>query len=745
MNPKYYILLVVLAAYLFPAATIQAQASSPLTGPNIIVILADDLGYQDVGFNGCEDIPTPNIDRIAREGVRFTDGYVTYAVCGPSRAGLMTGRYQDRFGFGRNPLLAPNDPGQGLPLSEETMATVLGRAGYRNMAIGKWHLGAHRSQWPLNRGFDEFFGFLSGGHRYFPEEWTLADLSEITNQWDGYRTWLMRNNGRVEEQEYLTDALSREAVEFVERTAESGQPFFIYLAYNAPHTPLQATEQYLSRFSHIPDQKRRTYASMVSAMDDGVGLLLDQLDELGIADETLVFFLSDNGGPEPVNASDNGPLREGKGSLYEGGIRVPFAVRWPGVFPGGTVYREPVISLDIMATAVALAGASASKPLDGVNLAPYLAGEITGRPHDHLFWRKFDQDWHASRAGEMKLLRSKDAEAELYDLANDLGEKEDIAVAGATTTGRIASAYQAWVSAMQDPVFMGLMEDEAYTRQHPDRFAIPAPRQIDSRAPLKKEGYRLTWSEEFNEDGRPDTLKWSFEKGFVRNRELQWYQPQNAAVKNGCLVITGQREQVVNPGYDPDHADWRRSRPAAYYTSASINTRGKFSFKYGMMEVRARIDTTMGSWPAIWTLGVERSWPSNGEVDVMEYYRVDGDPAILANAAWGGTDNWKPNWDDVKISFSEFLEMDPDWPEKFHTWKMEWDSSCVRLYLDEQLLNEVNVGAATYPDGFNAFRQSHYILLNLAIGSNGGDPSAASFPIQYEVDYVRVYEMDRSR
>jgi len=732
--------------------------------PNVIVILLDDLGYADVGFNGCADIPTPNIDRIANEGVRFTEGYVTYAVCGPSRAGLITGRYQDRFGFGRNPLLAPNDPGQGLPLSEETMAAVLAKAGYRSMAAGKWHLGAHRSQWPLNRGFDEFFGFLSGGHHYFPEEWTVADLSEIRGQWDGYRTRLMRNDGRVDEQEYLTDALSREAVNFTERMAGGEAPFFLYLAYNAPHTPMQAPEKYLDRFTHISNQKRRTYAAMVSAVDDGVGMLLDKLDALGIADETLVFFLSDNGGPEQVNGSDNGPLREGKGSLYEGGIHVPFAARWPGVLPEGVDYVYPVVSLDIMATAVALAGADTRNPLDGVNLVPYLTGEVKGIPHDQLFWRKFDQNWHAVRSADMKMLHRQGTAREFYDLGKDPGEKENLAPVNetetraatetgnrngqrtgqgdptATGTEHMVQAYAEWNAGMKDPVFLGLMQNNAYDQLHPDRYSIPDPRAPEQIAPKTRKGYRLTWSEEFNETGRPDTTKWSHEHGFVRNRELQWYQPKNAAVQDGMLVITGKREQVENPGYMPHSNEWRKSRPSAAYTSASINTRGKFSFMYGMMEVRARIDTSMGSWPAIWTLGMERRWPANGEVDVMELYRVEGESTILANAAWGSQKSRDPVWDDAKIPITAFLEKDPEWPEKFHIWKMVWDADHIRLYLDEQLLNEIRIAEATYSDGFNPFRQPHYILLNLALGANGGDPAGATFPIRYEVDYVRVYE-----
>lgn len=256
--------------------------------PNVIIILTDDQGYKDVGFNGSTEIPTPNIDRIAKNGVVFSNGYVSYGVCGPSRAGLMTGRYQDRFGFGRNPLLAPNDITQGVPLEEEMISEALDNGGYNTLAIGKWHLGAHKDQRPLKQGFDEHFGFLSGGHRYFPEDWTLNNLSDIRSQGDGYRTKLLHNGERIEEKEYLTDALSREAVNFIKK--DRNEPFFIYLAYNAPHSPLQATEKYLKRFPNITERKRKIYAAMVSAVDDGVGNVLDALDEMGITDNTIVYF-----------------------------------------------------------------------------------------------------------------------------------------------------------------------------------------------------------------------------------------------------------------------------------------------------------------------------------------------------------------------------------------------------------------------------------------------------------------------
>lgn len=256
----------------------NAKRDIQASKPNVIIILADDLGYADVGFNGSTEIPTPNIDRIAKEGVVFTNGYVTYSVCGPSRAGLITGRYQNRFGYATNPIIAPDDPNMGLPLSERTLATELKTAGYTNGVIGKWHLGTHESLKPDKRGFDHFFGFLSGGHRYFPEEYIFKDLSEVKKDWDWYQTKLLLNNEPVEETDYLTDALSREAVKFID--ANRDHPFFLYLAYNAPHGPLQATAEYLSRFSHIENEKRRTYAAMVSAMDDGIGKVLDKLKAL---------------------------------------------------------------------------------------------------------------------------------------------------------------------------------------------------------------------------------------------------------------------------------------------------------------------------------------------------------------------------------------------------------------------------------------------------------------------------------
>lgn len=270
-------------------------------------------------------------------------------------------------------------------------------------------------------------------------------------------------------------------------------------------------------------------------------------------------------------------------------------------------------------------------------------------------------------------------------------------------------------------------------------YAISNGQSI-SGDPSEKAGYRLIWHDEFNELGEIDTTVWSFEHGFKRNQELQWYQRENASLGNGVLTIVGRREKIKNPAFDPASDDWRRNRAFAEYSSSSLNTRGKQTFLYGVIEVRAKIDTVMGLWPAIWTLGVSKKWPANGEVDIMEFYRVNGKGTILANAAWAQKGKHGPIWDNRKIPLDEFFKKDSEWSEKFHEWKMDWTPDYIRIYLDDELLNEIDLSRTINPDGFNPFHQPHYILLNLAIGGNGGDPDNTLFPRKYEIDYVRVYQ-----
>jgi arylsulfatase A-like enzyme len=443
--------------------------SSSDNAPNIIVIISDDQGYADVGFHGSKEIFTPNIDRIASNGVVFSQGYVSYAVCSPSRAGLITGKYQNRFGYTRNILLAPKDSLMGLPLSEQTLPDVLNNVDYKTKAIGKWHLGAHESLIPERRGFDEFFGFIIGGHRYFPEDLTLNDLTEARRQMDGYITRIYDNGKRIDTKKYLTEELSDNAVQFIEDNSDD--PFFLYLSYNAPHTPLQATKRDLERNNHIEIEKRRTYAAMVSSMDDGIGLILDKLEEKKISENTIVIFFSDNGGVEWYNFSDNGILRGIKGDFFEGGIRVPFTMQWPKKIKPGIIYDKPIIALDVFATVASAASAEKyiRNDIDGVDLLPYINGEKSGMPHEYLYWQNPDKDIDVVRDDRYKYLRIKGDEY-IFDLKNDISEETNIIDSSKPIYDRLKSQFKEWEKDMIDPVFMDLGMGKEYNKLNPDRW-----------------------------------------------------------------------------------------------------------------------------------------------------------------------------------------------------------------------------------------------------------------------------------
>ena len=257
-------------------------------------------------------------------------------------------------------------------------------------------------------------------------------------------------------------------------------------------------------------------------------------------------------------------------------------------------------------------------------------------------------------------------------------------------------------------------------------------------AELTSDDYKLVWADEFDIDGKPDPANWNYEKGFVRNEEFQWYQEENATCKKGKLVIEALRERTENPNYVSGSTDWRINREFAEYTSSSLTTKGLHSWKFGRFEMRAKIDTRPGLWPAFWTLGVSRDWPRNGEIDIMEYYK----DKLLANIAWGGREKWQPVWDTFILPLDSLKEKDGDWSGKFHVWRMDWEEEYIRLYLDDVLMNSADLSATINrdPEGANLFLQPHYIIVNLAIGGTaGGDPSRSLFPAFYEIDYVRVY------
>ena len=440
-----------------------AAAHAAERRPNILVIVADELGYSDVGFQGARDIPTPHLDRLAASGIRCTDGYVSYPVCSPSRAGLITGRYQQRFGYEFNPKWDATAATHGLPLSEATLADSLRSAGYTTGAIGKWHLGAHPQFHPNRRGFDDFFGFLGGGHRYLPGSAVEVEIGagkKAASSGDAEHTSpLLRNSTEVPEVGELTTRLGEEATASITRYAKDPKPWFLYLAFNAPHTPMQARADQLARFASITDERRRTYAAMVATVDEAVGRILGALDATGQRERTLIFFISDNGGPmtkRNANASVNSPLRGQKGDVFEGGIRVPFIVAWPARIPAGRTYSQPVIALDILPTALAAAGATRDAKLaalDGVDLLPFLTGKNTAAPHPRLFWRMDAGEAFAVREGNWKWLRTYQNAPQLYDLSADLGETRDLASSRPEIAERLAAAAAEWNHGLIAPSF----------------------------------------------------------------------------------------------------------------------------------------------------------------------------------------------------------------------------------------------------------------------------------------------------
>lgn len=400
--------------------------------PNVVILMADDLGYADLGCQGRnKDVRTPHIDALAAGGVRFTNAYATASMCAPARAGLLSGRYQQRCGFEFDvgaPPAAHASQTFGLPREEATLAERLKTAGYATALVGKWHLGFSEHLQPTARGFDSFFGFLTGWHTYLPGGRNVGTL--------------LRNGAAAKEEDYLTDAFAREACEFVARKGHGS--IYLHLAFNAVHFPMMATPALEERCKHIADPQRRTYAAMLLAMDDAVGRVLATLREKQAGDNTLIFFLGDNGGSPNQNWADNSPLRGEKMQMYEGGIRIPMILQWKGRIPAGQVCEHPVSALDIHATVLAAAGipAPVDKPLDGVDLVPFVTGERSGPPHETLFWR--DGSGIAVRKGDWKLLQSNGGHGQLYNLRSDISERDDLAAKEPQKFDELVAAWDAW-------------------------------------------------------------------------------------------------------------------------------------------------------------------------------------------------------------------------------------------------------------------------------------------------------------
>lgn len=448
--------------------------------PNIVVIIADDLGYADVSAYHAGRIPTPNIDRLGREGVTFTQGYVTAPICSPSRAGLMTGRHQQRFGFEYNNGPAARDIGErlGLDPRERTLADLLRAAGYRTGAIGKWHLGSSDEHYPTNRGFDEFWGFLTGQTNFIrpdaPEAVNGAEVREDASgggELERPSAVVRPANAIVTGPDrtpvdladgYLTEQITDRALEFIDRNRD--RPFFLYVAHAAPHTPLQTTRKYYDRFPGISSKPARVYAAMVSALDDQVGALLDGLASRGLDRNTIVIFLSDNGCAAYIDGlCSAAPVAGGKLTYLEGGIRVPYLLRWPARIAPGLVHARPVSTLDVVPTALAAAGTAlpADRSYDGRDLLPQIA---SGSARPALFWRT--KPIAAVRDGDWKFVRDLDGGEALYNLSSDPREEVNLIAREPRRAAALRADWKRWNDQMAEPGWTGRFTEFDFGGRH---------------------------------------------------------------------------------------------------------------------------------------------------------------------------------------------------------------------------------------------------------------------------------------
>lgn len=435
--------------------------------PNIILLFSDDAGYADFGFHGSEIMKTPYLDQLAKDGVRFKQAYVSDATCGPSRAGLMTGKYQQRFGFEENNVpgymsanSAADGSDMGVPVNENTIGQHLQNQGYATAFYGKWHLGGADKFHPTKRGFDEFYGFRGGARSYFAYSKDPASKLDLNE----------RGFGNLEEPKgYYTDVLAAEAIAFIEKNAKQSRPFFTFLSFNAVHTPMDATPEDLAQFPNLSG-KLKTLAAMTLALDRASGQIINKLKQLGIDDNTIVIFTNDNGGPSDKNASSNAPFSGTKSNHLEGGIRVPFLMKWPGRIKANTTYNNPISLLDVLPTFYSAAGGNVSdlKNIDGVDLMPYISGVNTTRPHEELYWKK---DTRATiRQGDWKLIRFPDRPAELYQVSHDIRETNNVASEYPEKVKELFKKIFAWESTLERPRWLLKREFENYDINRMDKY-----------------------------------------------------------------------------------------------------------------------------------------------------------------------------------------------------------------------------------------------------------------------------------
>lgn len=715
--------------------------------PNIILIVSDDQGYADLSPSAAPDITTPGLERLGNSGMRFTQAYVTAPICNASRLGLMTGMYQQRLGTYWYDSKGIQDAA--------TLAEVLKKQGYVSGYVGKVHYGKgddpqHRD-FPLNHGFDYFYGFF-GGHKHYlihndaEEEQFKAKARQHGRE---ERTLAMgamwENREKVDEQGFSTELFGQKARDFIDRNRK--RPFFLQLSFNAVHCfTHQLPKRYLAEkgikggsdwdparetmvdwdpANHTdPDDGRALMLGQLHFMDREIGRLLDHLKNQGLRDNTLIVFLSDNGGSKPIFA-DNTPLRGGKYTLFEGGVRVPMVVSWPRAVAQGKVVENIVSSLDLFPTFAALAGADVPSSLDGMDLSPLLLGENPHLHHDALFWDTGkglavrQGNWKLRIAGAQEgftfsLVDNEPGEY-LFNLKDDAGETKNLKDKHPGTFSELRSLHAAWKARLNS-----------------------------SEVP----GWELVWSDEFDYEGLPDPSKWGYEEGLIRNEEPQYYtrgRLENTRVEDGMLVIEGRKEKIQNARYNPDSTDWQRNRESAEYTSGSINTLNKACWKYGRMESRAKVPAGSGAWPAFWMMGINRipptaepeagkvPWPFCGEIDIMEFIGKEPNTTHVA-AHFPNPETGKPR------ARGKHMKVGAPPSDAFHIYAVEWSPDRIDYFYDDHLFYSVSVDVAG-EGADNPFRKPHYILLNLALGQWGGEIDETLLPQQFRVDYVRVYKL----
>ena len=465
--------------------------------PNIIFIVVDDLGKYEISAYGSKTMNTPNIDQLASEGARFTDCYVNAPVCAPSRAGLLTGRYPQRFGFETQPMeMYPNNLAayyagkylmntgdfematkpkfptewqmvkQGVPPSEFTLADLMKMRGYTTGIVGKWHLGHSKKQIPNEMGFDEQYGFYGAFTLYTEKRNSPNYIHYVQDSYSSKYQWKMgrketsairRNDKVIKEERYTTFAIMEEGVEFVARHKD--EPFFLYLAFNAPHVPFQAPRAYYEMYSDVKEENKRVYYAMIHALDDAIGLLNDKLKHMGLEENTIIYFISDNGGASYTGATENGPYKGGKLTNFEGGVNVPFLMKWKGKIPAGKVYENPVSSMDIFMTSVSVAECTLpdDRTYDGVDLMPYLEGRAEGVPHEAFYWRA--DHIHAMRKGDWKyLLSTRDGWVEMYNLKEDRYEQYDLFDTKPDVLNEMEKEFDVWQEGLEPPLWPRIMD-----------------------------------------------------------------------------------------------------------------------------------------------------------------------------------------------------------------------------------------------------------------------------------------------